>query len=308
MAARNGLQDRFTNAGKSTRTGICRLYLQMPLVLLIPTGALLGASGARVEKDFRAVPNCRIRITNPAGGTIVVRGWDKPEVHAVCLTNSPKVEIDSDPTPANDEAEKIDFTTHVLDPQASAQEKAASYELDIPKDSSLVINSSAGSISVEHVSGDDSIESVNGVVSVSDGAGMIQARSLNGNMNFIRPTGRVEAISIMGNLTFTASESARINAQTQFGKIAFDGDFLPIGDYILKTYAGDVTVTCPTSDSFALEAHSVRGKVDNQFKLSLKPHLPFAVYGDGAFGNNNRGDARVTVKSYTGTIHVWPRS
>lgn len=304
MAARNGLQAAWTGAGKSR---MWTLYLQVPLALLIPAGVVLGAGQARVEKSFHAVPNCRIKIFNPGGGTIVVRGWDKEEVHAVCLTNSPKIEIDSDPTPANDEAEKVDFTTHILDPQASSQEKTASYELDVPKDSSLVISSPEGSISVEHINGDDSIESVNGAVSVSDGAGMVRVRSLNANINFIRPTGRVEATSIMGNLTFTGSESTKIEAHTESGKITFDGDFLPVGDYVLKTYAGDVSVTCPTSDSFALDAHSLRGKVDNQFKLSRKAHVPYPSHGDSAFGTNNRGDASVTVKSFSGTIHVRPR-
>jgi len=170
-----------------------------------------------------------------------------------------------------------------------------------------VISSPQGNIAVEHISGDDWIDSVNGTISVTDGAGFIQARSLNGNISLLRPTGRVEATSIMGNLTITGSESQKINAQTGSGKIAFDGDFLPIGDYILKTYAGDITVTCPSSNSFALEARSLRGKLDNQFKLTRRAHIPYAVDGASAFGNNNRGDASVTIKSYSGTIHVRPR-
>lgn len=279
------------------------------LALLISACALPAAGQGRVEKSFRAIPNCRIRISNPPGGAIVVRGWDKAEVHAVCVTNSPKVEIDSEPTPSTAEAEKLEFITHVLDLQATPEEKRVSYELDVPKDSSLVISSPEGSISVEHVSGDDWIDSVNGAISVTDGAGLMQVRSLNGNINLIRPAGHVQAASIMGNVTITGSQSQNVNAQTESGKITFDGEFLPIGDYLLKTYAGDISVTCPGSDSFSLEARSLRGKLDNQFKLSRKAHIPYSgVDGASAFGSNNRGDATVTVKSYSGTIHVRPRS
>ncbi len=287
---------------------LLRKYLYFLLTLLVPAGLLLAAGQERVEKSFPATPNCRIRISNPSGGNIVVRGWDKSQVHAVCVTNSPKVEIDTEPMPVKSDAESLEFVTHVLDQQLTPQEKTTSYELDVPKDSSLVISSPQGTISVEHVSGDDWIESVNGAISVSDGAGLIQVRSLNGNINLVRPAGHVEATSIMGNLTITGSESQKINAQTGSGKIVFDGDFLPIGDYILKTYAGEISVVCPVSDSFSLEAHSVRGKMDNQFKLKDRPHIPYdGLHGASAFGSNNRGQASVTIKSYTGTIHVRPR-
>ncbi len=283
-------------------------YLYVPFALLIPAGFLMAAGQERAEKTFRALPNCHIHISNPTGGTIVVRGWDKSEVHAVCVTNSAKVEVDSDPTPDNAEAERLEFVTHVLDQEATPEERTTNYELDVPKEASLIISSPTGSVSVEHVTGDDSIESVNGAISVTDGAGFIQVRSLNGDITLLRPAGHVEATSIMGNLTITGSESQRINAQTGSGKITFDGDFLPIGDYTLKTYAGDINVICPSSDSFALDAHSLRGKLDNQFKLNPKPRLHSrSLHGASALGRINRGEASVTISSYNGAIHVRPR-
>jgi hypothetical protein len=299
MAAR---QDRLKQG--VIRNPKARLYLQAPLALLIPAGLLLAAGQGRVEKSFRAVPNCRIRISNPGGGGVVVRGWDKAEVHAVCLTSSSKVEIDAEPTPANSEAERLDFFTRVLDQQATPEERAASYELDVPKDSSLAITNPSGNIRVEHVSGDDWIDSVRSAISVMDGAGLIQVRSLNGDINLVRPAGHVEATSIMGNVNISSSQSQKINAQTSSGSITFDGDFLPIGDYTLKTYAGDITVLCSSSDSFTLDARSLRGKLENEFKLSRKGHTPYGVDGAMAYGFNRRGDASVTIKSYSGTIHV----
>ena len=285
-------------------------FLSAPLTLLVSAGFLLAAGQGRTEKSYRAIPNCRIRISNPPGGAIVVRGWDKAEVHAVCVTNSPKVEIDSEPTPAGAEAEKLEFITHVLDIQAAPEEKRVSYELDVPKDSSLMISNPEGSISVERVSGDDWIDSVNGTISVIDGAGLIQVRSLNGDISLTRPVGHIDATSIMGNLTITGSQSQNVRAQTESGKITFDGEFLPIGDYLLKTYAGEINVICPASDSFSLEARSLHGKLDNQFKLRRRAHVPFSEVdgGGSAFGSNKRGDASVTVKSFSGTIHVRPRS
>jgi len=285
--------------------------LYLPFALLLPAGLVLAAGQGRVEKSFRALPNCHVRISNPPGGTIVIRGWDKSEVHAVCVTNSSKVEVDTDPMPANEEAERLEFVTHILRQDATPEERTTNYELDVPKDASLIINNPSGNVSVEHVSGDDSIESVKGAISVVDGAGFIQVRSLNGDITLLRPAGHVEATSIMGNLIITGAQSQRINAQTGSGKITFDGDFQAIGDYILKTYAGDINVICPSSDSIALDASSVRGRldVDTLFKLTRKAHIPYsAPHGASTLGDINRGDASVTIKSFSGAIHIRPRS
>ena len=284
-------------------------YLYVPFALLLPASLVLAAGQGRMEKSFRALPNCHIRISNPPGGTIVIRGWDKSEVHAVCVTNSSNVEVDTDPTPASEEAERLEFVTHILRQDTTAEERTTNYELDVPKDASLIISSPTGSVSVEHVSGDESIESVKGAITVADGAGFIQVRSLNGDITLLRPAGHVEATSIMGNLIITGAESQRINAQTGSGRITFDGDFLPVGDYTLKTYAGDISVICPSSDSFALDASSVRGKLDNQFKLTRKVHIPYsAPHSSSTFGDVNRGDASVRINSFSGTIHMRPRS
>ena len=107
-------------------------------VLLLPAGALLVASGgSRWEKAFESIPNPRIGIVNPTGGPVIVRGWDKLQVHAVCLTASSKIEIDCDQTPAAGEIEKLHFVTHLLDSRASGDEQAATYELDIPNGATL---------------------------------------------------------------------------------------------------------------------------------------------------------------------------
>jgi hypothetical protein len=296
---------RLVGAGHRTK----KVYPYALPVLLLPAGALLVASGgSRWEKTFQAVPNLRISIVNPAGGAVIVRGWDRPRVHAVCLTASPKVEVDCDQMPAAGEAEKLHFVTHLVDSQATPDEKTASYELDIPVGATLDVNNPQGSVTVERLSGDAWIESVSGKISVIDSAARISARSLNGDIELVRSSGRIEATSVMGNLRFIASTSPMVRAQTTgSGNIIFDGEFVPTGDYVLASYQGNMDITCPPSDSFELRVRTVRGKVDNEMRLNRKSHLPFSA-GEGLIGVHNQGDATVEIKSYSGTIHVRPHS
>ncbi|HEY6292326.1 MAG TPA: hypothetical protein VI455_12320 [Terriglobia bacterium] len=312
MAARNRFADQRASAHdrRSLQRKVSLITrLRFVALLLLPGGVLLAAAGGHVEKSFQTTPNPRISISNPPGGTVVVRGWDKSEVHAVCSTSSSKAEIDVEQMPSTGEAEKVRFSTHVLDPQAAAEDKTATYELDIPAGASLDIYSPQGSVSVERTSGDDWVETISGKVSVTDAAGRVTVHSLNGNIELVRLSGQVEAISVIGNLQFTASTSPRVRAQTESGRILFDGDFVPSGEYILKSYAGDMDITCPASDSFELSARSLHGKVDNQVRLNHKGHapIPSGSSGDIAFGFHNQGDATVNLKSFSGTIHVRPR-
>jgi DUF4097 and DUF4098 domain-containing protein YvlB len=278
-------------------------------VLLLPAGALLVASGGnRWEKTFESIPNPRISIVNPAGGPVIVRGWDKLRVHAVCLTVSSKIEVDCDQTPAAGEIEKLHFVTHVLDSRAASDEETASYELDIPNGATLDVNNPQGNVTVQGLSGEAWIDSVTGKISVIDSGGRVNARSLNGDIELVRPSGRIEATSVMGNLRFIASTSPMVRAQaTGSGNIFFDGEFVPTGDYLLGSYQGDVDVTCAPSDSFEIRARTVRGKLDNQMKVSRNSHWKF-LEGQGLVGSHNQGDATVELKSYSGTIHVRPRS
>jgi hypothetical protein len=276
------------------------------LVMLVPAGALLAAEGGRVEKTFKTTENPRISLSN-LKGTIVVRGWDKSEVHAVCLTTSPRVEIDCDQMPAAGEAEKVHFATHLLGEGTGDQNQSADYTLEVPVGSSLDIHDPDGAITVQRVSGDQWIESVKASVSVSDGAGHVSVRSLNGDIDLIRPTGRIEASSVMGTLRFKGSTSPMVRAHTTgSGRIIFEGSFVPSGDYVLSSYQGDVEISCPASDSFELRARTVHGKVNNELQLNRKNHVPFS-YGSGLFGVHNQGDATVELSSYNGTIHLRPR-
>ena len=277
------------------------------LALLLPAGAMLAADGIRTERTLKTTENPRISVSN-LKGTIVVRGWDKSEVHAIWLTSSPRIEVDLDQMPAAGEAEKVHFAAHLLDQPASADpSESADYTLEIPAGSSLDIHNPDGKITVEHLSGDEWIESVKASVSVTDGTGRISVRSLNGDIDLIRPTGRIEASSVMGNLSFKASASPMVRAHTTgSGRIIFEGTFVPSGDYVLSSYQGDVEINCPASDSFELRARTVHGKVNNELQLNRKNHVPFS-YGSGLFGVHNQGDATVELSSYSGTIHLRPR-
>jgi hypothetical protein len=269
---------------------------------------VLGAAGAnRLEKTFETSRNPRISIANMTG-QISVRGWDRPQVHAVCSVPSPHLEVDTEVLPHTGQADKIHFTTHVLDPLVTGSDMAADYTLDVPVGASVEIRNPQGSVRVERLQADTSVESVSGSIVVTDVSGHLAVRSVGGNIEVIRPSGRVEAYSINGDLHFVSPITTKLRASTTSGRILYEGDFMDGGDYMLSAYSGDMDVLCPPSASFELRAKTVRGKLENALSLTPRRRSPFPLSsGNSLFGTHNSGRATVELTSFSGAIRIRPQ-
>ncbi len=273
-------------------------------LFLLPLGALTAAGPARMDKTFQTTPNPRISLTNLTG-QVVVKGWERAQVHAVCTTSSPRVEVDTEPIPDNGPAEKIHFDTHVLDPLVTGKDQMADYSIEVPVGSSLEIRNRQGSVQIDNLQGDASVESVGAMISVREVAGHLAVRSVGGDIEIVRPSGRVEASSITGNIHIVWPTGSELRSNTTSGKIFYEGDFVSGGDYVLSSYSGDVNIFCPSSASFELNAKTVRGKLDSDCPITPKRHTPSLPFsGNSLLGTHNTGNATVELTSFSGSIRI----
>ncbi len=279
----------------------------LALGVLVPAVVLLANVPPRAEKTqtFQTSLSPRITLSN-LSGEVIVRGWDKTQVHAVYSTASPLVSVEAEPVPSKGPAEKIYFETQIQDPTLSAEAGSVNYTLDVPLGASLEIRNRQGVVRIQKLAGDAWVESVGGDIVAEDVGGHLAVRSVGGNIEVIRPAGRVEASSITGNLHFISPTTAKLRGNTTSGKIVYEGDFAPGGDYVLSEYSGQMEIICPASASFELNAKSVHGKVITDPELSLipKPHA-YAPAGASSFsGMRNNGAATVELTSFSGNIHI----
>ena len=114
----------------------------------LPTGQPSG-------EDLRSYANPRITITNMTG-QIVVRGWDKTQVHVVYNVVSPHVEVDTEALPAR-RARRQDSLRHTpLGPCGFRQGPDGSITAwTFPMGTSLEIRNPQGSVRIEKFQGDD---------------------------------------------------------------------------------------------------------------------------------------------------------
>jgi len=266
------------------------------------------AEPGRIEKSFDTTPDPEVSLSNMRG-QVVVRGWEKSQVHAICNIASPRVEIDTEAIPHTGRAERLQIRAHAVDPLVAASEESTDCTLDVPAGASVDIQNRQGSVQIEKLTGQHArIESADAKITATDVTGHLVARSLSGDIDFVRPSGRVEAYSITGNLRFTDPASKDLRANTNSGQIVYQGDFAPAGQYILSTYSGNIAVVLPPTASFELTARTVKGKVENSFFLKPSRHTtpPFPS-ANSLLGTYSTGNAAVELTSFSGRIQLRPQ-
>ena len=230
-------------------------------VILLPAALMWAAGEGRLEKTFDTTREPRISLIN-LKGHVLVRGWDKAQVHVVYTVASPRVEVDSEILPDTGAADKMHFDTHLLDTTLPPTEQVADYTLDVPAGASLEIRNPQGRIRVEGMQADATVQSVGGDISIRDYSGHLSVRSVAGDIEIIRPSGNVEAYSITGNLHFVSPSTTRLHGSTTSGNILYEGDFTGRGDYILSAYSGDLDIGMSVWSFLRIEGQTLKRQSD----------------------------------------------
>lgn len=276
------------------------------LAVVFLTTATLWAADGKFEKSYDSTREPRVSLNN-VKGRILVRGWDKAEVHLVYTLASPRLEVDSEILPETGPADKIRLETHLLDPSLASDNQVADYILDVPVATTLEIRNPQGKIIVQGMQADASLQSVGADISIRDYVGRLLVHSVAGDIEVIHPSGSVEAYTVTGNLHFVSPSTSRLHGSTTSGSIIFEGDFLDRGDYILSAYSGNLDVICPASSSFELTAKTLKGKVVNTLPMTHRRESASHGTASSLLGMHNAGRANVELTSFSGNIHIRPQ-
>jgi DUF4097 and DUF4098 domain-containing protein YvlB len=204
---------------------------------------------------------------------------------------------------------RVDVSTRELSDSVSPDEMRTDLQINVPEDAELQIHNDSGNVTVSNVSGDMNVETVAAGVDLEDAAGYLTVKTVGGSFQCLRCAGRIEVSSISGNFKLIDLHSYHVWAQTSTGNILFNGEFLPNGTYSLKHYSGVIEVRFSPADSFDMSATSLKGKVNNEAKLTPSAHQRHFMpkWGNALFGTFNQGRAKVELTSFDGTINILKR-
>ncbi|MGA7922212.1 MAG: DUF4097 family beta strand repeat-containing protein [Candidatus Acidiferrales bacterium] len=266
-------------------------------------GGSVSAATPRQEQHFKVAAHPVITIHNP-DGLVTVKAWTKSEVLVISTLSSDKVVVD-----AEQMGNRVDVSTRELSDSISPDEMRTDLQINVPEDSELQIHNDAGNVTVSNVAGDMNVETVAAGVDLEDAAGYLSVKTVGGSFQCLRCAGRIEVSSISGNFKLIDLHSYHVWAQTSTGNILFNGEFLPNGTYSLKNYSGVIEVRFSPADSFDMSATSLKGKVNNEAKLTPSAHQRHFMpkWGNALFGTFNQGRAKVELTSFDGTINILKR-
>ena len=270
------------------------------VVLVLATLAI-----AETKKEFRFTvgPRSKVSIINQFGSVSV-----KPSGGNFVLVNattySDKVEVDQ-----SQSGNRVDVQSHLL-AGASADNARVDYEVLVPADANVNLESATGPLHAERLHGDVEAEGSNAAIDVRDISGShVHVKTMAGAVTLTNiRDGHVEIDSVSGDVTLNAVTGPLVRVSSTTGRIQYDGDFGYAGEYRFNSHSGNIDATIPQDASADIKAQSVRGEVQNDVPLQPKVHTSFLVREGSSFaGTINKAASSVWLRTFSGRIHLKKR-
>jgi len=260
---------------------------------------------AETKKEYRFNVGVKstVSIINQYGA-VTVRPSTGNYVLVNATTYSDKVEVDQ-----SQSGNRVDVQSHLL-PGATADNSRVDYEVLVPADASVTLQSTTGPLRAERLHGDVEAEGANATVDVRDiSSSHVHVKTMNGPITLSNiHDGHVEVDSVSGDVTLNAVTGPLVRVSSTSGKIRYDGDFGYAGEYRFNSHSGDIDATIPQDASVDVKAQSVHGQVQNDVPLEPKAHTSFLVKEGSSFaGTINKAASSVWLRTFSGKIHLKKR-
>jgi Ni/Co efflux regulator RcnB len=223
-------------------------------------------------------------------GDVIVRGWDKTEVHAqaegagnvrlltpVNVQPAPRVEVliadDEETEPDPGDCGSADQVELMVPRGATVNVRTQNGHVDVSDVSDARIETLSGDVDVRRVARAVLVSCLNGDVMLSDVSGPVRANTVSGsvearNARALAAGDGFEAKSTSGDVTIENVKHTQVTAAAVSGNVLYTGALARGGAYDFRTISGDVTMEIPSDSSFKLHAKVVvSGDIDTDFPV-----------------------------------------
>lgn len=273
------------------------------LLLVVCAASLTLAADSRYREDFH------YSFTQSAGGrfsldnfngSVEVSGWDQNTVdisgtkYADSEARLHEVRVD-----VSNGGNWVQVRTTRPEPNQRGN-MGAKYVIRVPKQTLLErVHSSNGSVRVENIDGNVTLQTSNGSVHVADIHGSVDARSSNGSVDVRRVDGAMTFHTTNGSVR---AENVRggVHATTSNGSVDLELGGQN-GDVIASTSNGAITVHLPAGTNATVSAHtSGHDRVYSDFDVTMRGLLAKSRLE----GNIGSGGARIELSTSNGNIRL----
>jgi DUF4097 and DUF4098 domain-containing protein YvlB len=215
----------------------------------------------RFSKTYPANRNVRLQLMNRSG-TVTVLGWERNEVRITAQMEAPSAKIEPE---VSNESLLINV---VRDNQGRGDVGDVNFEVRVPFNSTVDIETKMGNLTVRDVSGS-----------------MVRAK-----------------ISLEGDISLSNIKSTTVMADNMVGDIFFDGELQQGGTYRFNLTRGEINIRIPFTSSFRLAATAPSSRNIELGSFSTGGGLSFVSEGRKVIGNVGDGRASLTILNKRGNI------
>jgi hypothetical protein len=241
---------------------------------------------ADFERSFQTGPTSRFVLENPRG-RIVVRGWDRAEihVHAIKRRGRSNEQYEATQIESYQQGETV-FLRTILDPSAPMIERGAlsgvaaelvrafgdlfrwngktaevDYEVEVPRGCEVDLKGVSSSIHLTGLRAPASAYSVSGAVTAEQHVGMLRLQTVSGEVRARAIDGPLYVESVSGAARLDG-RLASLAAKTVSGEIEVASPLAPSASYEVQTVSGNATFHVPEQSAASIAVRGVSGDVE----------------------------------------------
>ena len=227
--------------------------------------AAAGGSERVWEKRFQLSPGGHVSVVN-VQGSVLVEGWDRPEVEATVAMRSSAPTDQLDDVKVAVEARDGAVSFHTLYPSGLDTPIRVDYRLRVPRQVRL-----------------DELSTLQGDIVIDDVNGSVEAHNLNGDIRGLNVSGSVLAHALTGNILISLRGLPKAG--------------LP---FTLATLNGNVDLLMPRQANANLELSTVAGNIASDYPVQVS-----STPGDSTrHAQIGTGGVRVELRTVRGNIRV----
>lgn len=220
-----------------------------------------------------------------------------------------------------------------IEDQEIARRISISWEVTVPKQTSLTVktgsgsqtvaslagpvnaNSGSGSVAIGNTSGAVDVRTGSGSIKVEGGTGRVNASAGSGSIHLGAVSGKVSVNTGSGSIDIASAASATVDVSTGSGQIDIDGlkggvtassasgsihiNGTPTSDWQLHSSSGSIVLGIPDGSAFRVQANTSSGSINTDHKLTIS-----SAGRRELTGTVGTGGVLVAARTSSGSIRI----
>lgn len=215
-----------------------------------------------IENTFEVEDQPKLIVKN-INGSIVIKSTDANTIHAIA-----KIDLrsgDPDRVSVNifqddDGAVHAETDYGVSSFWKLNRNVTVDYEITVPKNCTVSVNSVNSYILIADISGDIDLKAVNGKIEARAITGNINFKTVNGRMDIANLTGTAKLNTVAGKIIVIDSQIEKLSAKSVAGMVSIQTS-LGEGPYKLNNVSGSLKLTIPENSPCTIRSNSISGRL-----------------------------------------------